>query len=304
MKNHLKTALGYIRRAPFQALAAIFVLTLTFFVTTLVSVLTYSSSQLISYFETRPQVIAFLKDGIKEDEVATLQHKLEEDSRIREVKYVSKEEALSIYKNATSDNPLLGELVSPSIFPASLEFSVKDLTYAQDVIDQVKGEPIVDSVGFTAALGGESNLKDVVGRLRTVTTYVRLGGGVFVGILALTSFVVLLVIISMRMTTRREEVEILNLIGATRGFIRSPIILEALIYAVVGVFVGWITAFIALLYLAPSAVAYFGEIPVLPKDTVSLVSLFGLILLGELVFGLILATFGSMLAVSRVRKAR
>ena len=304
MSVHLKTALGYIRRAPFQALAAIFVLALTFFVTTLVSILTYSSSRLISYFETRPQVITFLKDSIKEDEVAALQHKLEADIRIKEVKYVSKEEALSIYKKATSDNPLLGELVSPSIFPASLEFSVNDLTFAQNIIDEVKSEAIVDSVGFTAALGGESSLRDVVGRLKTITTYVKVGGMVFVGILAITSLTVLLVIISMRMTTRREEVEILNLIGATQGFIRSPIILEALIYAVFGVIVGWMTAFISVLYLAPSAVVYFGEIPILPKDTMGLIGLFGLILLGELIFGLILATFGSLLAVSRVRRAR
>ena len=114
---HFRTALDYIRRSPFQALAAVFVLTLTFFVATLVSVLTYSSSKLISYFETRPQVIAFLKDDAPQESVALLQHQLEADTRIKETKYVSKEEALSIYKKATSDNPLLGELVSPSIFP-------------------------------------------------------------------------------------------------------------------------------------------------------------------------------------------
>ncbi|HJY98956.1 MAG TPA: permease-like cell division protein FtsX, partial [Patescibacteria group bacterium] len=214
---HLKTALGYIRRSPFQAMAATFVLTLTFFVATIVSVLVYSSSKLISYFETRPQVIAFLKDTAKDTEIADLQHRLEADERIKEVKYVSKEEALAIYKKATSDNPLLGELVSPSIFPASLEFSVMDLSFAQGVIDEVKGEPIVDSVGFTAALGGEASLEDVVTRLRNISTYLRIGGIIFVGMLAATSLVVLLIIISMRIATRREEVEILDLIGATQG---------------------------------------------------------------------------------------
>lgn len=298
---HLKTALGYIRRSPFQALAAVFVLTLTFFVATLVSVLGYSSSKLITYFETRPQVIAFLKDNTSETDIANLQHKLESDSRIKEVKYVSKEEALSIYKKATSDNPLLGELVSPSIFPASLEFSVKDLNFAQNVIDEVKGESIVDSVGFTAALGGEASLKDVVGRLQNISNYVKIGGGIFVGLLAVTSFVVLLIIISMRMTTRREEVEILNLIGATKAFIRSPIVIEALIYALWGVVLGWIIAFIGILYLSPSAVTYFGEIPVLPRDTLGLVELFGIILGVEVVSGIVLALGGSMLAVSRVK---
>ncbi|KKU09277.1 MAG: Cell division protein FtsX [Candidatus Woesebacteria bacterium GW2011_GWB1_45_5] len=301
---HLKTALDYIRRSPFQALAAIFVLSLTFFVATLVFVLAYSSSQLISYFETRPQVIAFLKDDATEDEVAALQHRLEGDTRIKEVKYVSKEEALSIYKKATSDNPLLGELVSPSIFPASLEFSVNDLNFAQSIIDEVKTEKNVDSVGFTAALGGESSLKDVVGRLRTITMYVRVGGLIFTGILALASFVVLLITISMRIATRREEVEILNLIGATQGFIRSPIIIEAFIYAVLGVVLGWIIAFTAILYLAPSAVLYFGEIPVLPRDTLSLFALFGVILGVELVSGFVLALSGSLFAISRVRRSR
>jgi len=304
MSIHLKTALDYIRRSPFQAMSAIFVLALTFFVATLVFVLAYSSSQLISYFETRPQVIAFLKDDATETEVAGLQHKLEGDSRVKEVRYVSKEEALSIYKKATSDNPLLGELVSPSIFPASLEFSVSDLTFAQDVIDEVKTEKIVDSVGFTAALGGESSLKDVVGRLRTITMYVRIGGVVFTGILALASFMVLLITISMRISTRKEEVEILNLIGATQGFIRSPIIIEALIYALIGVILGWVVAFISILYLAPSAVLYFGDIPVLPRDTLSLVILFAIILGIELVTGFILALSGSLFAISRVRRSR
>jgi len=304
MNIHFKTALGYVRRSPFQALAATFVLTLTFFVATLVSVLGYSSSMLLKYFETRPQVITFLKDNVPVDQIAALQHKLEADSRVREVKYVSKEEALSIYKNATSDNPLLGQLVSPSIFPASLEFSVKDLSFVQDIIDEVKAEKVVDSVGFTAALGGESSLKDVVSRLRTVTTYVRIGGGVFVGMLALTSFVVLLIIISMRMVVRREEVEILNLIGATPGFIRSPIVIEALFYALFGAFLGWMLAFIGILYLSPSAVSYFGEIPVLPRDTLSLFELFGIILGVELVAGIILAVGGSLFAVARVKKNR
>ncbi len=301
---HLKTALGYIRRSPFQALAASFVLTLTFFVATTVSVLVYSSSRLISYFETRPQVIAFLKDGVSDADVANLQHSLQSDSRIKDVKYVSKEEALSIYQKATSDNPLLGQLVSPSIFPASLEFSVADLSYAQSVIDQIKANGIVDSVGFTAALGGESSLKDVVTRLNTITLYVKMGGSIFVGMLAITSLVVLLIIISMRMANKREEMEILNLIGATRGFISSPIIMEAVIYAIFGVFMGWLISFITILYAAPTVVSYFGEIPVLPNGILGLSELFGIILAVELFFGLFLALSGSLLAITRVKKAR
>ncbi len=304
MNIHFKTALGYIRRSPFQAMAAVFVLSLTFFVATLVAILVYSSSQLLIYFETRPQIIAFLKDNASDTNVGELRNRLSADTRIKDVKYVSKEDALSIYKKATTDKPLLGQLVSPSIFPASLEFSVTDLSYAGNIIDKLKGESIVDSVGFTAAIGGQTSLNDVVNRLKTITTYVRLGGAVFTGILALASFMVLLITITMRMSSRREEIEILNLIGATQGFIRSPIILEAIFYSLLGVFVGWVLAFIAVLYSAPSLVMYFGEIPVLPKDIMGIVGLFAIFLGVELVSGFILAISGSLLAISRVKKLR
>jgi cell division transport system permease protein len=304
MNIHFKTAWDYIRRSPFQALAASFVLTLTFFVATLVSVLVYSSSKLITYFETRPQVIAFLKTDAKDADITDLQQKLAENTHIKDIKYVSKEDALGIYKNATNDNPLLGQLVSPSIFPASLEFSVTDLTFAQGIIDQVKSESIVDSVGFTAAVGGETSLNDVVNKLKTITFYVRIGGISFVGLLGLTSLIVLLIITSMRVVRRREEVEILNLIGATKGFIRSPIIIEAFIYTLFGVIIGWAIAFIAVLYLAPTVVAYFGEIPILPRDIIGIFELFGIILGVEIVAGSLLATAGSLLAVSRVKKVR
>jgi len=304
MNIHLKTALDYIMRAPFQALSAIFVLTITFFVATVLSILVYSSGKIIRHFETRPQVIAFLKDESTPESISALQERLSKDSRVKDVKYVNKEEALAIYKEATSDNPLLSELVSPSIFPASIEFSLLDLSFAEKVIEDMRGEAIVDQVGFTANIGSQTALGDVVSRLRTITLYLRVGGGALVGVLLATSFLVLIVIIGMRMTTRRGEVEILDLIGATPGFIRSPIIIEAFIYALVGVIVGWLSTLILTLYATPSIVNYFGEIPVLPRDTLNILALFGIILAVEIVIGITLALTGSLLAVSRVRRGR
>ena len=299
-----KTAWDHIRRAPFQALAALFVLGTTFFVISILSILTYSSGKIIKYFETRPQIIAFLKDEVTESQVSELRQGIENDSRVKEVKYISKEEALEIYKKATASNPVLSELVSPSIFPASLELSVTDLSYAQVVIDEIKGSQYVDQVGFTASLGSEDNLGEVISRLRNITWYLRIGGGAFAILLTSTSFLVLIIIIGMRLTTRRGEIEILSLIGATPGFIRNPIILEALIYVFAGVFAGWFFALILVLYSTPSLINYFGEIPILPKNTMELISIFALIFCIEALIGVFLAFTGSILAVSRVKKKK
>lgn len=301
---HLKTAMGYIKRSPFQAVAALFVLTLTFFVATTMVIFVYASGKSLKYFETRPQIISFLKKDASTESISALQNKLALDGRVKDVRYVPKEEALEIYKRATEDNPLLAELVSPDIFPASLEFSVTDLSHAQSVIDEVKAESIVDQVGFTASLSSQKSLNSVVERLKTITRYIRIGGLTLVGVLGLTSFLVLLVIISMRMATRKSEVEILNLIGATSGFIKNPIILEAVMYSMWGVFIGWLLSFISWLYLAPSAVSYFGQIDVLPREPVQFFLLFLIILGAELLIGLVIAVTGSLIAVNRALNKR
>lgn len=302
MGIHSKTAIDNIKRSPFQAISAIFVFLLTFFVSTTVAVLVYASNNALRYLETRPQIIAFLKSDAERGVVDSLMLKLQSDNRIKDLKYVPKEEALEIYKNATSDNPLLAELVSPSVFPASIEFSVVDLNLTQNVISELSGESVVDQVGFTANIGGEKTLNNVVERLKNISSYIKIGGLSFVGVLALTSFFILVVIISMRMTSKKGEIEILSLIGATKSFIKKPLMIESMLYVLIGVLSGWLLSFIGWLYISPSVLNYFGTIAILPKDPASFFIMFLVILGVEMVFGLVLAFVGTTIAFSRAIK--
>lgn len=302
--KHINTSLGAMRRAPFQAMAAIAVLAITFFVATLLSIVVYGSNNLVRYVETRPQVIAFLDLEAEEAEIKALQEQIASDPRVSEVIYVSKEQALDIYKDATSDNPALGELVSPSTFPASLEFSLTDLSYASDIISEINEQEIVDSVGFTASIGDEEALDQAISRLKSISYYVRISGAAAVAILTLTSLLVLMVVISMRITMKRAEIEALSLIGASPGFIRAPIILEGLYYAVIGVFFGWLMASVLIMYATPSIVAYFDQIEVLPSDTLVFFGLLGAIFAAELIIGILIALIGSYTAVSRSLKLK
>lgn len=304
MNLHLKTSFDNIRRAPFQAMAAILVLAVTFFVSTLVAISVFSSQKLLNYFETRPQIIAFLKDDATEEQINELMGRLNEDPRVANLRFVSKEEALNIYKEATADNPLLGELVSPSIFPASIEFSPRNLDQAQEMIDLMNGELIVDDIGFTANVGGSAAVGDVINRLRTITYYVRVAGAVAIGVLAVTSFLVLMVVIGMRITMKRDEIESLSLIGATPGFIRAPLVLEAIHYAILGVVSGWLVASVLVMYASPTIFSYFGEIPVLPKASGEFFVMLAAILGGELLVGILIAILGSTFSLSRTLKLR
>lgn len=302
MKQHIETAGKHIRRSPYQALAAILIMFLTFFVATFLAILAYASQATLQYFETRPQIIAFLKADATTENIASLQKKLETDSRVKDIRYVSKEQALSIYREATSNNPLLSELVSPKVFPASLEFSVAQLSFAEELIKEVEKQDAVEQVVFTASLGGQNELGNVIANLKRVTNYVRIGGSVILGFLLTSSLIVLLVIIGMRIASRRDEIETLQLMGATAGFIRTPFIFEGIFYAVIGSILGWITAVILILYSMPSLIAYFGDIPVLPRDTLELLKLFGMILGAQIVLALTLGTIGSLVSLRRYLK--
>lgn len=299
MKNHLKTTRNHIRRAPYQALSAILIMTITFFVATVLAVLSYSSWKTLHYFETKPQIIAFLKNEATQDQIDTLQSQLKSDTRIKEVKYVTKEQALDIYKNATSDNPLLSQLVSPKVFPASLEFSVTDLSYAEPVINEIQGKDIVKEVQFTASLGGTKNIGTVINNLRNISNYVRLGGTVVVCFLLTSSLLILLVILGMRIASRRDEIEILQLIGATPGFIRMPFLLEGIFYSLVGSFIGWLLGSLIIIYLLPSLNAFFGEVDFLPKDGLTLLEVFGAIFGIEFLIASLLGITGSLIAIRR-----
>ncbi|OGY15375.1 MAG: hypothetical protein A3H88_02170 [Candidatus Blackburnbacteria bacterium RIFCSPLOWO2_02_FULL_44_9] len=298
----INTSWKHIRRSPYQALTAVLIMTITFFVATILVVLAYASSSVLKYYETRPQVIAYLKKDVPTEDISAFQNKLEADTRIEDVRFVSKEQALQIYKDATANNPLLSEFVSPKVFPASIEFSVKDLSFAQPLIGELENEGVVEEVAFTASLGSNQNLSQVVERLTSISQYIRVGGGIILTFLLLSSLLVLLVITGMRIASRREEIEILQLIGATPTFIRGPFLLEGMFYGLVGATVGWLFAFLLTLYLSPSLVSFFQGIPFLPKDMLGILQLFGIILGGQIILASALGTLGSFIALKRYLK--
>lgn len=299
MKRPIKTGFTYVRRAPYQAISVVLVMAVTFFVSTMIGLLVYGSTKLLVYFETRPQIIAFLKTDVSDGQIGTLTEIYKNDSRVRELKLVSKEDAFALYKNATASNPLLGELVSPSIFPASLELSVNDLSYADSLVSELKGKDGVESVGFTASVGGQDQLSSVINRLKNITKSVRIAGVGAVAVLLVTSFLVLLVVMSMRISMRKNEIESLRMLGATGAFIRNPILVEASIYAILGVLSGWFAASLVIMYTSPKLLGYFGTVEVLPHSLPDLLSLLGIILGVELLIGVVIAFFGAVAAVSR-----
>lgn len=284
--RHIKTAWQHLRRSPYQALAAIGIMTLTFFVAAIFIFIASGSQAILNWFETRPQVTGFFKDEVTMTQVEALKERLNQTNKIADIKYVSKEEALAIYREQNKDDPLLLEMVTANILPASLEVSTTDLTSLGEVAKILKEAPEIDEVIFQ---------EDVVTSLSEWTSAIRkIGLGLIIA-LSVFALSIILVIIGMKIALRRDEIEILRLIGASSGYVRWPFLLEGMFYGVVGAIIAWLMAVILLLYSTPFLVSFLAGIPLLPVPPLFLALVLFVLILG----GLAIGSLGSLIALKR-----
>src|SRR3989304_6527318 len=105
-----KTAWQHIRRSPYQSFAAIVTIFLTFLVAVVFFLATYTSALILQYFESKPQIIVFFADNAGQTEIDALSGTLKATGKIAATRYVSKEEALEIYREQNKKDPLLLEM--------------------------------------------------------------------------------------------------------------------------------------------------------------------------------------------------
>ncbi len=248
----LSTTWKHIRRSPYQALLAITITSLTFFVAGIFLYAAVTSSALLRYFEKKPQITAFFSDRTLDKNVASLQDKLNSSGKISQMRYVSKDEALKIYREQNKSDPLLLEMVTADILPASLEIQASDPKYLTDIARILKDEKDIDEVVYQ---------KDIIDTLLAWTNSLRSAGIVLIAFFSLLSVLVMLTITGVKIVLRRQEVEIMKLVGATSRYISMPFLYEAMFYGVAGAAIGWLFTYLLLLYTTPLFASLFSGIP-------------------------------------------
>ncbi len=285
----MKTAWKHVRRSPYQALAAIMIMLLTFLAISTFTFLFYGSSKIITFFKSKPQVTAFFKDEAKTIEVDGLRQALIDTGKVSSIKYVSKDQALQLYKEQNKNDPLLLELVTSDILPSSLEISTYNLDDLGPISDELKTSPLVSEVIYQ---------KDVVSSLSKWSTALTQIGLALITLLATVSIILMATIIGFKISQKREEIEIMRLLSATKWYIRWPFLLEGILYGVIGAVLGWGIASGVLIYITPFLSTFLQGIPLLPVSPILLLQLLGV----ELIVAVLLGTFSSFLAVLRYLK--
>lgn len=294
----LATAAKHIRRSPYQAMAATTTMFVTFLLAGIVFLSVVASFFTLRYFEGKPQITVFMADKSDKQEAELLGKTLEQTGKVTSVAYVSKEDALAIYREQNKNDPLLLEMVTADILPASLEISAKEPQYLADLVPIIKEAGGVEEVVYQ---------KDVVDALIAWTNAIRLIGGVLTGLLAFNSILTIMTVVGMKIALKREEIDVLRLVGASRWYIRMPFVLEGGLYGTGGALLSWAIIMLLVLWLQPVLFGFLGMIPPFSSILLSatstpfILSSLGF-LGGMLVTGFLLGSVGSLIALGRYLK--
>ena len=236
----MKDIFTSIRRTPYQSLSAFLVLFFTLFL--LISIF-FSFSflyGLISHVETRPQVTAYFQTKTPQGEIFKIRDELVNSNKVLSIKYISKDDAFKIYRDLNKNNPLLLEMVSADILPPSLEVYAKKPAFLPEIADYLKKQMSVEEVNFQ---------KDIVDRLISLTGILKKVALVFAIFLILMAVVVMITTTLFKIALKKDEIELLRLLGASDFYIKKPFIFE-------GIFFGFISPLTALIIIV-SVIFYF-----------------------------------------------
>nr|WP_115968430.1 permease-like cell division protein FtsX [Rhodococcus sp. (in: high G+C Gram-positive bacteria)] len=184
-------------------------------------------------FLDRVEVQIFLTDDISATDpdcaaetCSTLRTELEQTPSVVSVQYLNRDDAV---KDATErvfkDQPELAELVSPDSFPASFKVKLSDPERFGVINDNFSGRPGVQSV---------LNQRDLVERLFSVLNGVRNAAFAIAIVQAIAAVLLIANMVQIAAFTRRTEVGIMRLVGATRWYTQLPFLLEAVVAALIG----------------------------------------------------------------------
>lgn len=283
------------RRNLWLASASTLIMTITLIILSVLSLLFVITNSSVKTIQERVDISAYFKNGLAESQILTLREQLKQDSRIEEVRYVSAEEALSQFKETHKNDALLIESVgelNENPLPATLQIKAKNLEdypAIADTLNSDKYQSAIEKVNF------EDN-RVLIERLNNLLKFIITIGIILIAVFSSIAVLVIFNTITLTIYNRREEVEIMRLVGATNWYIRGPFMIEAILYSVIATVVTSILIFPiynTLLpkvsqYLTASGYTFNGDLGVF----------FGLILV-QLVIAFTLSAISSLLAMRK-----
>ncbi|GAW29299.1 MULTISPECIES: permease-like cell division protein FtsX [Carboxydocella] len=245
-----------------------------------------NTNSVATHLESQVEISVIVKKDLPREQVEELGTRLRNLAGVKEVDFVSKEQALEKIKENFSDRrgvleAIKGQNPLPDVYRVKMQKPEQVKPAAQE-IETMFG---VDKVKYG---------QGVVEKLFAITNWVRVAGSVLIGLLSLASVFLIYTTIRLTVFARRKEINIMKYLGATNWFIKLPFVLEGLVIGLIGAGVA-------------VGILYFSYTSLLETVTVSLPTLpltrdwrqLALVFEGLLGAGVLLGVSGSFIAVRR-----
>jgi len=282
---YFREALLSFRRSTLMTTAAILSITTILIIVGMFLLISINSSLFLKNLESQLEIVVYLEDNMPQAEINNLKSNITSIDGIKEVKFVSKEEAYQyLLKNLGEQKDILSA-IEKNPLPASFEIQIKDPKMIEQIANQITKFIKVEEVEYG---------REIAERLLNFTYIFRRAGMLILTLLVFASILIISNIIKITVYARRNEIEIMSLVGATSWFIKWPFIIE-------GFLQGFISAILSTIILYNFYFFAINEvhqaIPFLPLvvDNVDLLPIgIAIVLLGSLV-----GILGSMFSVGK-----
>lgn len=277
------------------SVAATGIVTFTLVLISIFVLLLLLGQNVITSIQQKIDVEVFFNDTAKTADIQTLQQQLQSQPNTQSVKFITKKDALEIYRGQSERNRKLVEQISEeeNPLPASIQVKAKDpsqLDSFNPVLESDFAKPLIQS-------RSDKENRDIIQRLQRIIDFIRSVGLFISGVVLVFSVLVVFNTIRITIFSRRKEIEIMRLVGASNWYIRGPFLLEGVIYGLIATVVAMLVVYLVVITFGPALSQYLRDInedvPAYFRSNVPT------ILLVQLVTGIGVGVLSSMIAIRR-----
>jgi cell division transport system permease protein len=229
MPYSLREALTAFRRTPLLAALSVIAISLSLFVVGLFALTAFNIRQVIERIEERVEVVAWLYDSATPEQVQLARLELQGMPEVRSVDFVSREDALVRAVQELEEFREVFTDLEGNPLPASLEIRLRPGHRApvdlERIAARLQGYDFVVEVGFG---------RDWVGKIVSLRQIAAGATAIIGGAFAAVAAIIIATAVRISVFARREEIQIMRLVGATDGFIERPFLFEGLVAGTVG----------------------------------------------------------------------
>ena len=193
------------------------------------------------------RIIAYLKPDIVEPNLVDIKSKIQKLYGVAEVEFISKEEAMKRLREQMKQQASLFDGLKENPLPDAFEIRLIERSSNSEKIEnlaaQLESLPEIDEVEYGQRW---------IGRFVKVFELFRLTGYAMSGIFFIAAVFIVANTIRLVIYSRREEIEIMRLVGATDRFIKAPFYIEGIIQGALGGIIGLAALFATFIYISIS----------------------------------------------------